>query len=218
VLDSAEGAVPERPTPLGLRMLKKEKTRLAIQDAALELFAEQGFDETTVDQIAARAEVSPATFFRYFGTKGEVIVGGLGYPLAELERAIIERPSTEDDLTAVRRAMKEEWAPLLDQKRVDRQVRAAATSPLLRGMLTDLSFRWQEVIATALAKRNKQKEPDQKCRLIAALALAVEHTVTTAWINEVPPRDLGQAIDHGFELLGELCQEWSRGHGPTDQA
>ena len=83
----------------GLRTLKKLRTRTAIQDSALELFAEVGFDETTVEQIAARTEVSTATFFRYFGTKVEVIISGLGYPLPELEQAIVGRPSSENDLT-----------------------------------------------------------------------------------------------------------------------
>ena len=195
----------------GLRTLKKLRTRVAIQDAALELFAEQGFDETTVEQIAARAEVSTATFFRYFGTKGEVIISGLGYPLPELEQAIIERPSSENDLTAVRRAIGDVWIPLLDQKRIERQVRAAATSPLLRGLLTDLSVNWQRVIAEGLAKRSGLKEPDDKCRLVAAMALAVESTVTNAWVKDEVPGDLGVAIDDGFELLGNLCQEWCRG-------
>jgi AcrR family transcriptional regulator len=192
----------------GLRTLKKLRTRAAIQDSALELFAEQGFDETTVEQIAARAEVSTATFFRYFGTKGEVIISGLGYPLPELEQAIIGRPSSENDLTAVRRAIADVWSPLLDQRRIERQVRAAATSPLLRGLLTDLSVNWQRVIAEALAKRSGLKEPDKKCRLIAAMALAVESTVTNAWIKDDVPQDLGVAMDDGFELLGDLCQEW----------
>jgi AcrR family transcriptional regulator len=59
--------------PLGLRERKKAKTRAAIQHHALRLFREQGYDATTVEQIAEAAEISPSTFFRYFPTKEEVV-------------------------------------------------------------------------------------------------------------------------------------------------
>ena len=61
-------------TSPGLRERKKQKTRWAIQDHAMRLFAEQGYEATTVDQIAAAAEISPSTFFRYFKTKEDVVV------------------------------------------------------------------------------------------------------------------------------------------------
>src|SRR4249919_3849313 len=56
------------PMPTGLRELKKQRTRAAIQAAALALIERQGYDATTCEQISAAAEVSPATFFRYFPT------------------------------------------------------------------------------------------------------------------------------------------------------
>ena len=58
----------------GLRERKKAKTRWAIQEHAMRLFGEQGYAATTVDQIAAAAEISPSTFFRYFATKEDVVV------------------------------------------------------------------------------------------------------------------------------------------------
>src|SRR5262245_53320757 len=75
----------------GLRSRKKARTRLAIEDAALELFDEQGYDATTVDEIAARADVSTTTFFRYFPTKAEVLLSDHGEQLPALHRAIVER-------------------------------------------------------------------------------------------------------------------------------
>ena len=60
--------------PVGLRERKKQKTRQSIQEHALRLFGEQGYDRTTIEQIAEAAEVSPSTYFRYFPTKEDVVL------------------------------------------------------------------------------------------------------------------------------------------------
>jgi AcrR family transcriptional regulator len=200
-------ALRQEPAP-GLRSLKKRKTRLAIQGAALELFAEQGFEETTVEQIAARAEVSTATFFRYFRTKGEVIFSDQAYQHSVLEQAIIERPGSEDDLAAIRNAVRERWLPLLDPEQTVRQARAAATSPLLRGLGTDLAFKWQDLISGALARRRGLEAPDQKCRLTAATVFSIFSATVNTWMRDGCHDDLATAIDNGFQLMTDLCAEW----------
>jgi AcrR family transcriptional regulator len=192
----------------GLRDRKKQKTRLAIQDAALELFVEQGFDATTVEQIAALAEVSTATFFRYFKTKGEVIFGDNGFRTKDLERSIVNRPASDDDLQAIRDAMRLEWIPSLDPIRVWRQTRAARTSALLRGLSADLGQSWQDVISRALAARHGLRTPDRQCDLTAAVALAVVSDAVNRWAQSDPPGDLAKAIDSGFALLSELHAGW----------
>jgi AcrR family transcriptional regulator len=194
----------------GLRTRKKQKTRLAIQDAALELFADKGFEGTTVEEIAARAEVSTATFFRYFGTKGEVIFGGDGYEREVLEQSIMARPKAEDDLTALRGAVREGWLPVLDQNLVARQVRASAKSPVLRGMSAELGDRFQSVIADSLARRRKLNMPDQRCRLTAAVTFAVFSHATNTWSREGFREDLASVIDRAFDLMLKLSGEWSR--------
>jgi AcrR family transcriptional regulator len=66
------------------RQLHKDRTSAAIVDAALELFTDLGFDATTVEQIAARAEVSPVTVFRYFGSKDAILFATLDDETARL--------------------------------------------------------------------------------------------------------------------------------------
>jgi AcrR family transcriptional regulator len=67
-------AGPDTARPVGLRERKKARTRAAIREHALRLFREQGYSVTTIEQIAAAAEISPATFFRYFPTKEDVVL------------------------------------------------------------------------------------------------------------------------------------------------
>src|SRR3954462_9329334 len=70
----AKVSQPDSPSTPGLRERKKAKTRAAIQEHALRLFQQQGYDATTVEQIAEAAEVSPSTFFRYFPTKEDTVL------------------------------------------------------------------------------------------------------------------------------------------------
>ena len=188
------------PQATGLRSRKKQRTRLAIADAALELFIEKGYEATTVDEIAERAEVSKATFFRYFASKGEVIFHWNAEHHPSLRAAIVSRPADEDDLTALRRGLCD-WGATLDTTRMIRQGQAATTSPLLRGMSYDLGADWQSVVGLALATRNGLDAMDQRCRLIAGVAFAVISSGFNAWIAEGAEGDYPQAIGHAFDLL-----------------
>jgi AcrR family transcriptional regulator len=200
--------VPGEPQ---LRLRKKERTRLAIEDAALDLFAEHGFEDTTVEQIAARAEVSKATFFRYFGSKADVIFGGDVDRHHDLTRAIRERPASEDDVTVVRIAMQEHWLPTVDPQRTVRQTRAARTSPVLRGLSLDLGVRWQADVSEALAKRHGLDAADRRCRLVAGVAFAVLSNAVNLCMDERGVGDLAAAIDEGFDLLRDLCSNLGTG-------
>lgn len=88
----------------GLRERKKAKTRAAIQRHALRLFREQGYEATTVEQIAAAAEVSPSTFFRYFPTKEDVVLYDDLDPL--LFAAFEAQPAELSPVQAMRGAMR----------------------------------------------------------------------------------------------------------------
>ena len=206
-MSTSEPATPTHPafrgpaSPEGLRPRKKLRTRVAIQDAAMELFAEQGFEATTVEEICARAEVSTTTFFRYFRSKGEVFLEEHGRLLPALEEAIVERPGAESDLEAVRHAMQAIWIPNIDPDRTMRQTDAIATSHILRGVSYDIGQTWFEAIARALARRHDLPEADRACMLAARVSLSVFSLAMGAWRATDCRGDLAREIDDGFDLL-----------------
>ena len=95
---------PADEKPPGLRERKKAQTRAAIQSAALHLFERQGYGETTIDQIAERADVSQSTFFRYFPTKEDVVLHDRYDPL--LLAAFRAQPAELGPIAALRRTMR----------------------------------------------------------------------------------------------------------------
>ncbi len=102
-----ESPAADRP---GLRERKKARTRAAIQEHALRLFRERGYEATTVEQIAEAAEVSPSTFFRYFGSKEEVVIYDALDPI--LIAAWRAQPKELAPIPALRRAMTEVFGNL----------------------------------------------------------------------------------------------------------
>jgi AcrR family transcriptional regulator len=95
----------------GLRERKKRRTRATLIEAAAELCVEQGFDKTTVEQIAAAADVSPRTFSRYFPTKESVITAMTGDMDSYLADALSEQPTDVNEYEAMLRAHLEVFGP-----------------------------------------------------------------------------------------------------------
>ena len=151
----SESPVVDRPVVdrPGLRERKKAKTRAAIQEHALRLFRDQGYDATTAEQIAEAAEVSPSTFFRYFGSKEEVVAyDALDPILIEAWRA---QPPDLPPIVALRKAIEiafggltpEQVAEMMSRGRLmysEPELRSAAISELIRSgqlMIDELAVR-----------------------------------------------------------------------------
>ena len=189
----------------GLRSRKKRRTRLAIQEAATALFSERGYDATTVQDVAARAEVSVTTFFRYFASKESVVFPDDTERLPTVRRVILEQPISTSDLKAVRialqRAVKvgEHPIPLAQQSRL------MMSSYVLLGRGTELIFEHQAVISSALAERRGLPEPDDVCRLTAAVAMTALAQAWMSWERN-GSGDLEKVIDESFEALDGIVR------------
>ena len=105
------------PTTPGRREASKQATRQALQDAADRMFAERGFAATTVHDIALAAGVTERTFFRYFGSKEELILEDTLAWVPVLADKIRDRPAAEDPVTAMRMAVHDIAAMLAETDR-----------------------------------------------------------------------------------------------------
>jgi AcrR family transcriptional regulator len=168
-------------TDPGLRERKKLRTRARLIDAALELADRQGYENTTVEQIAEAVEVSPRTFARYFPTKDSAILALLGHLTsavnAELALIPLEVPPF-DALLAANTAMLRRAARGRAQLTAGRNItlmRIVNTSPTLQTLAIDMRAR---ETADALTKRLGDAYDDRTILLISAVWSAI---VSSAW-------------------------------------
>ncbi len=150
-----------------LRERKKARTRAAIREHALRLFREQGYESTTVEQIAAAAEVSPSTFFRYFPTKEDVV---LRDDFDErMFGAFEQQPLSLSPIAALRAAMSEaiatftpaEWAEFQEMSSFGMSI------PEVRARMLDEMSRMIETAVDALAKRTGRSPAELSVRVYA---------------------------------------------------
>ncbi|HUE34097.1 MAG TPA: TetR family transcriptional regulator [Mycobacterium sp.] len=139
--------------PLGLRERKKIKTRQAIRRAAFRLIDENGYAATTVEQIADAAEVSPSTFFRYFGSKESLLLADDLDPL--ILAAFETQPPELSLIQAFRRAYEEVMAQLpSDQLEFEStRQRLMFSIPELKAAMYDEYYRTVNVMAEAISRR-----------------------------------------------------------------
>ena len=177
----------EAPTPTarpGLRELKRRRTREAIQAEAVRLFAQQGYEATTCEEIAAAAGVSPATFFRYFPTKEDVVLtDDYDALLVELLRS---RPPDESPLRAVRRAMAAGLAtiPPAGEGTLRRRAQLIFAVPALRARLYEQQRAQHDLLAAELAPRLGAGPDDLRVRVVAAALTAVLVLAVEDWAGD----------------------------------
>lgn len=145
---------------MGLRERKKIKTRAAIQQHALRLFREQGYTETTIEQIAEAAEISQSTFFRYFPTKEALILEDDYDPI--LIQAFKEQPPHLSPIQAVREAVKTGLAMIPEEEKVALRERMelALSVPELRAATLNQLTETLNMIAELVAARIGRDQDD----------------------------------------------------------
>jgi len=201
------GAAPpqDRTRPGGLRELKRQRTTAAIQAAGLRLFAEQGYERTTCEQIAVAAEVSPATFFRYFPTKEDVVLlDDYDQLLVTLTRS---RPATEAPIRAVRRALAAALTTLdgADLQTVRERLQLALSVPALRARRSEQTRATEAVLAAELAPRMGAAPDDVEVRAVAAAIVASLVVGVEQWAQAG-----GSLAAHIDQALGALEERLTR--------
>jgi AcrR family transcriptional regulator len=159
--------------PDGLRERKKQRTREQIVDAAMGLFAERGYQATTIADIAAAADVAPRTFFSYFPSKEAVVFHNVDHLLEGLAGALRDRPTGESAFDALRRfvdAMFDEFVAGDDEtllrKRLCREHEALANFE------AGVTARIHELLLEAIADDLDAPPDALRPRLVAAAAIA----------------------------------------------
>ena len=201
---STWSAIPEQS--VGLRERKKARTRAAIQDAALRLYLEQGYDATTVEQIADAAEVSPSTFFRYFPTKAETALYDRLDPV--FLQSFVEQPADLSPTAALRAAMWDVLSRLAPEESELEQARwrLVAGVPELRAALAERIAPLGQMVAEALGKRIGRRPDDLTVRVwtgavVGGLMAAVFAALQDGGdVMEYVDRSISQLEEHGLRL------------------
>ncbi len=179
----------------GLRERKKARTRAAIREHAVRLFQAQGYGATTIEQIAAAAEVSPATFFRYFPTKEDVVLQD-DVDIITLE-ALEEQPADLGPIAAFRAAAAAVRAQLsdADKQRFAETTRLTFTVPEIRARAVDELVRTTDVITAAIAARIGASADDFAARTMAGAIIGVIMAATMPWQAVGDGSDMDEMFD-----------------------
>ncbi|MFE3453192.1 TetR family transcriptional regulator [Nonomuraea sp. NPDC059194] len=163
---------------MGLRERKKEKTRLAILDAALDLFLEQGYEATTVEQIAGSVDVSARTFFRYFTGKEHVVLWFHDNTEELLTEALADRPDDEPPFTSLLHALRTMMQGFKDATPEDtarflKMQHLHEINPVLAGRSVARGVETERRLANEIARRQGvDPDSDQLPHLVVAYAMA----------------------------------------------
>lgn len=178
-----------------------DRTRNALLEAALNLFSANGYDETTTDQIAESAGLSPRTFFRYFPTKESVLFFGEYDFINAVTGVYLAQPEDQSDFEAMANSFAL-LAPGLKRirKRIAQYHEAVASSLVLLGRERRNHEANAETVAKVIAQRRRLAAPDNECRLLASVGMLLIERAMNQWL-QTPSRALDDLIRQEFAAL-----------------
>ncbi|MBK6671230.1 MAG: TetR family transcriptional regulator [Actinobacteria bacterium] len=187
----------------GLRERKKLERRTRLADVAVELFERNGFEKTTIEQIAAAADLAPRTFFSYFATKDDLVLADYTDRLRRILEELDRRPAAEPAWEALRSS----FATVADdyeaeESRIRRRFTIMATSPSVAARSLQLQAGWEQALADALTRRLEADPGDPMPRLLAATALAVMRASLQHWLLNIEDGPLPDLVQRSFDQLG----------------
>ncbi|QEV25148.1 TetR family transcriptional regulator [Streptomyces coeruleorubidus] len=210
---------------LNLRERKKQRTRDALLRAALELFATRGYEETTVDDIAAAVDVSQRTFFRYFAGKEETAFYVTRLAETQVVEAVRARPPGEAPLEALRRALLESWDTINETIEeivpVDlhmRVYRVIESTPALLAAHLRRATELEEELARIIAEREGlDVDADPRPRIVVALFGGVIRVTERLWSagDDLSLEGMRQLTATYLDQVGPaLAGNWRTGQSP----
>jgi len=195
-------STPTDPPP-GLRERKKIKLRRLIQTESLRLFETQGYEHTTVEQIAEAAETSTTTFYRYFPTKEDVVLDNDASPL--FEATVATRPAGEPLAVTIRAAM----AAVVGAAEADRdhtlaRMRLIETVPALEARYAGQERRTIGYLARLLADRTSRPPDDYQLELVAFVLAGVLFTASRRWVADQGATPMTSLVDQALTTIEPL--------------
>src|SRR5581483_4686055 len=180
-----------------------------LEAAALRLFGERGFDAVTVDDIAAEADVSRRTFFRYFASKEDVLLADHFVQLARLREAIATRPADEPVLTALRRALLSMTSDFEERREmVILRGRIMRETPSLQARSLVHQKTWEEAMQAMVAERlGVDPAVDLRPGVVSATTLAAMRVAFQNWLSAGAKGDLIAMTAEALDLLDGGLQQ-----------
>jgi AcrR family transcriptional regulator len=188
----------------GLRERKKRQTRDRLVEVAFALFAERGFDHVSAAEIAARADVSERTFFRYFPTKEDVIFPDTEELRGRVDELVANLPTDLSVIEGLRRALQTISHEFEDSKDLQiARARLVESTPSLQTLVLQHEQEWVVSFADAVAAR-LGLDPDEDLRpeLTAAVVVAAFRAVMNRWMKSGGKADIDQMLDEALVFLG----------------
>jgi AcrR family transcriptional regulator len=187
----------------GLRERKKVATRLALHEAALQLVAEHGLDSVSVDDITARADVSPRTFFNYFASKDDAVIG-LDPAMAQRQaEAFLAQPEERSAVQALRAMAHQQAVEMAEDPQLwPLRLQVIDAHPALLARLAAGFGESERTLAAAVAERTGTRGgADVYPTLLAAVAAAVMRTALHRWLATDFTASLPALVDEAWNAL-----------------